>query len=161
MWSEQIEQHGFALIPGILQGNEVATLLHNLADLDHRRSRAGARHILNHPAVKAIAHDARLLAIAQGVLGESGFPFRATLFDKSPDSNWLIVWHQDTALPLREKHEVQGWGAWSVKDGIIHAHAPASALEQVLALRLHLDEGAAVIERRNNRVYQCDQCNQW
>jgi ectoine hydroxylase-related dioxygenase (phytanoyl-CoA dioxygenase family) len=30
-------------------------------------------------------------------------------------------------------------GTWSVKEGVICAHAPASALEQVLAVRVHLD----------------------
>src|SRR5262249_2437249 len=74
------------------------------------------------------------------ILGENALPFRATLFDKSPDSNWLITWHQDTALPLREKRESPGWGPWSVKEGVLYAHAPAAALSQVLALRLHPDD---------------------
>ena len=78
--------------------------------------------------------------MAQDVLGNDAIPFRATLFDKSPTSNWLVVWHQDTALPLRERREVSGWGPWSIKDGVNYAHAPATALEQVLALRLHLDD---------------------
>lgn len=34
-------------------------------------------------------------------------------------------------------------GPWSVKDGVINAHAPASALDQVLALRVHLDDSTA------------------
>ena len=67
----------------------------------------------------------------------------ATLFDKSPVSNWLVVWHQDTALPLRVRREIPGWGPWSLKDGVNYGHAPASALEQVLALRLHLDDSVA------------------
>jgi ectoine hydroxylase-related dioxygenase (phytanoyl-CoA dioxygenase family) len=53
------------------------------------------------------------------------------------------VWHQDTALPLQERRDVPGWGPWSIKDGVNYAHAPASALEQVLALRLHLDDSVA------------------
>ena len=36
-------------------------------------------------------------------------PFRATLFDKSPQANWLVVWHQDTALPLRRRLDISGW----------------------------------------------------
>ena len=67
-------------------------------------------------------------------------PFRATLFDKIPEANRLISWHQDTALPLREKVDAPGWGPWSEKEGVIYAHAPAEALQQVLALRLHLDD---------------------
>ena len=81
--------------------------------------------------------------MAQQILGGAALPFRATLFDKSPTSNWLVVWHQDTALPLYERREVPGWGPWSIKDGVNYAHAPASALEQVLALRLHLDDSIA------------------
>jgi ectoine hydroxylase-related dioxygenase (phytanoyl-CoA dioxygenase family) len=70
-------------------------------------------------------------------------PFRATLFEKSLHSNWLVVWHQDTALPLRQRQDVHGWGPWSVKEGVICAHAPALALEQVLAIRVHLDDSDA------------------
>jgi len=65
------------------------------------------------------------------------------LFDKSALANWLVVWHQDTALPLQTRRETPGWGPWSVKEGVIYAHAPASALSQILALRLHLDDSMA------------------
>jgi ectoine hydroxylase-related dioxygenase (phytanoyl-CoA dioxygenase family) len=105
-----------------------------------RRSRAGVRHLLSNPDIATLAKDSLLLSIAQSVLGTNALPFRATLFDKSPDSNWLITWHQDTALPLREKRETPGWGPWSVKEGITYAHAPAQTLEQVAALRLHPDD---------------------
>lgn len=69
--------------------------------------------------------------------------YRATLFDKSPDSNWLVVWHQDTALPRREHEPTAGWGPWSRKEGVHYAHAPAQALKEVVALRLHLDDSIA------------------
>jgi ectoine hydroxylase-related dioxygenase (phytanoyl-CoA dioxygenase family) len=67
-------------------------------------------------------------------------PYRATLFDKSLRSNWLVAWHQDTALPLRSRHDAPGWGPWSVKGGILYAHAPSFALETLIALRVHVDD---------------------
>jgi ectoine hydroxylase-related dioxygenase (phytanoyl-CoA dioxygenase family) len=70
-------------------------------------------------------------------------PFRATLFDKSAEANWLVAWHQDTALPLRQRSEKPGWGPWSVKKGVVYAHAPAEALMRVVALRIHLDDSGA------------------
>src|SRR5262252_3307518 len=103
------------------------------------RSRAGARHLMSVPAIEAAAKDERLLRIARRALGESAVPFRATLFDKSARANWLIVWHQDTTLPLRSRNESAEWGPWSMKAGILHARAPAWALSRVLALRIHLD----------------------
>jgi ectoine hydroxylase-related dioxygenase (phytanoyl-CoA dioxygenase family) len=139
-WVELIEEQGFAVIPKVLDQKEVDRLLGELGRADLPRSRAGVRHAMKLPAVAEMAGSAMLLGIAQQILGSGAFPFRATLFDKSPTANWLVVWHQDTALPLKEKREALGWGPWSVKEGVNYAHAPASALEQVLALRVHLYE---------------------
>lgn len=138
-----LNEEGFAIIPDALEGREVARLARDLARTPMRRSKAGVRHALRYPAVAELAQDLRLLNIARCILGSGTVPFRATLFDKSPHSNWLVVWHQDTALPLREKRDSPGWGPWSLKDGVIYAHAPAIALSQVLALRIHLDDSTA------------------
>ncbi|HJX94185.1 MAG TPA: phytanoyl-CoA dioxygenase family protein [Candidatus Acidoferrum sp.] len=140
---ERVLSDGFAIVPNALPEREVADLLAVLEQSELPRSRAGMRHAMRNENVAAVACDSRLAALAQEILGNSAIPFRATLFDKSPTSNWLVVWHQDTALPLRERREVPGWGPWSIKDGVNYAHAPASALEQVLALRLHLDDSVA------------------
>jgi ectoine hydroxylase-related dioxygenase (phytanoyl-CoA dioxygenase family) len=118
-------------------------LLHEINSLSPARSRAGIRHALHLGPVSEIAHDSRLLALVQEVLGMQALPFRATLFEKSPESNWLVVWHQDTALPLRSRREVHGWGPWSTKAGIQYAHAPAEALSQVLAMRVHIDDSVS------------------
>lgn len=139
-WSLQVAEQGYAIVPRVLDQEGVEQLLLALENSPSRRSRAGIRHLLHHSVVNTLANDPRLLGIAQSVLGYDALPFRATLFDKSPDSNWLITWHQDTALPLREKHEAPGWGPWSVKERVTYAHAPAPALEQVVALRFHLDD---------------------
>jgi len=143
MLQAKVEEQGFAILPAALTGSDVEQLDESLARNPLPRSRAGMRHALKHPAVLAVARDPRVLAIAQQILGSSAFPFRATLFDKSPISNWLVVWHQDTALPLRERREQPEWGPWSTKDGVVYAHAPASALSRVVALRLHLDDSTS------------------
>lgn len=135
-----MNQLGFAIAPGVIAPSEADAILRELDAAQLNRSRAGARHILRQAAVKRVATDKRVLSLAQDVLGTKALPFRATLFDKSPNSNWLVVWHQDTALPLLERRETPGWGPWSVKEGVTYAHAPANALEQVLALRIHLDD---------------------
>lgn len=138
-----LDEHGFAIISAVLDDEDISKLEQSFACAHVRRGKAGVRHALKDSAVAETAHDERLLEIARRVLGSGAVPFRATLFDKSPNSNWLVVWHQDTALPLYERHETPGWGPWSVKDGVIYAHAPATALAHVLALRIHLDDSIA------------------
>ena len=137
-----VQAHGYA-VSNVFSGAEIDAIVNELSQSKVKRSRAGARHILSLPVVRKLAEDLRLIEIARGLLGPNAIPFRATLFDKSPSSNWLVVWHQDTALPLAEKIETPGWGPWSLKENVIYAHAPTEALEQVLALRIHLDDSTA------------------
>ncbi len=138
-----MEANGYAYFPDIFSSTEISRLGAELSIASLKRSRAGARHVLSHPAVRSLANTAQLSQIARAVLGNGAVPFRATLFDKTPTSNWFVAWHQDTALPLIEKKEIVGWGPWSKKGGILYAHAPKEALEQVLALRVHLDDSTA------------------
>ena len=139
-----IETEGFAILPQVLTHQEIEQLLGEISAAAPRRSRAGVRHALGLAPVARLARQAKLIALARAVLGPAALPYRATLFDKSPKSNWLVVWHQDTALPLREHRETPGWGPWSVKEGVAYAHAPAAPLSQVLALRIHLDHSTAL-----------------
>ena len=142
MINNAIEQQGFHVIPDVLSPTEARSIISSLNQSEMRRSKAGLRHVLRHPSVATLARDPRLTGIARSVLGSGAMPFRATLFDKSPQANWLVVWHQDTALPLRRRLDISGWGSWSEKEGVIYAHAPASALKGVLAKRVHLDESS-------------------
>ena len=139
-YAENYRGRRFWSFPEVLLSHETRRLIDDLDQSPLRRSKAGVRHALRNPSVAALAREPRLLNIARQVLGAEALPFRATLFDKSPQANWLVVWHQDIALPLRNRHDMPSWGPWSVKDGAVYAHAPASVLRQVLALRIHLDD---------------------
>ena len=136
----EVAELGFSILLQSLSLRALDNLERKLVETPLPRTRAGMRHALRNPAVLEVARSTELLEIVRKILGDGAFPFKATLFDKSPVSNWLVVWHQDTALPLRERRETPEWGPWSVKDDVIYAHAPASALSQVVALRLHLDD---------------------
>jgi len=134
---------GYAIVPGCVSLPACDELIDSLSSDQVVRSRAGARHLLSHPAVAALSASDGLVRLASEWLGQRAVPFRATLFEKSTTTNWLIPWHQDTALPLCSRFNAAGWGPWSEKAGVIYAHAPASALARVIALRVHLDASNA------------------
>jgi ectoine hydroxylase-related dioxygenase (phytanoyl-CoA dioxygenase family) len=131
---------GYLIDERIFDRQDMNRVLESLTAAQIVRSKAGARHLLGVAAVRALAVDDRFLSLAAQFIGPHPIPFRATLFDKSPSSNWLITWHQDTALPLRQRANHVSWGPWSVKSGVLHAIAPAAALAGVVALRVHLDD---------------------
>ena len=121
--------HGYAIVEDVFAPADMERVLEGLSSARLDRTKAGARHMLGVRVVGDLAADPRMIAIATGFVGPGAVPFSATLFDKSPGANWLVVWHQDTALPLRERFGDAAWGPWSVKAGILYAHAPAWALE--------------------------------
>ena len=151
----RMPDEGFAIHDRVLDPAEVVRAIERLGQLGLQRmegglprrgragAKAGARHVLSLPFVGTLAEDPRLICLAEQFIGPGAIPFRATLFDKSQAANWLVVWHQDTALPLARRVERVEWGPWSTKAGILYAHAPAWALERVVALRVHLDDSTA------------------
>jgi Phytanoyl-CoA dioxygenase (PhyH) len=141
MWNDCLSSYepGYRIEETILPAEECDAIGSGILNFAMIRGRAGARHLMRVPEVARVATDGRLLSIARRELRTEPVPFRATLFEKTGKANWLVVWHQDTALPLRERCNAPGWGPWSVKADVLYAHAPAWALSQIVALRVHLD----------------------
>jgi ectoine hydroxylase-related dioxygenase (phytanoyl-CoA dioxygenase family) len=65
---------------------------------------------------------------------------RAILFDKNAAANWLVPWHQDLSIAVRERRDVPGFGPWSTKAGVVHVQPPIDVLNRMLTIRLHLDD---------------------
>jgi ectoine hydroxylase-related dioxygenase (phytanoyl-CoA dioxygenase family) len=130
---------GYWIEEDVLSTTECEALITELSKSKTRHGRAGQRHLMSNPTVAALAQSNRLCAIARQMLGDGAVPFRATLFEKAGYANWLVVWHQDTALPLTTAFNNPDWGPWSVKEDIRYAHAPTWAMSRVVALRVHLD----------------------
>jgi hypothetical protein len=77
--------------------------------------------------------------VAASALGAKARPVRAVLFDKGPDNNWNLAWHQDRTVIVRERREVAGYGPWSIKSGLQHVAPPEHILSGMVTLRVHLD----------------------
>lgn len=108
-----------------------------------RQSEAGLRlHGIEalHPL---LAHDGCIGAVAASILGASAKPVRAILFNKSPETNWSLAWHQDRTICVKDRRETQGFGPWTVKSGLIHVAPPFDLLTRMVTLRVHLDDVSA------------------
>ncbi len=133
-------KNGFAILPGILAPDRISSLVQETAILSEAQS-AGLRGLLGRSTlVRQLAVSKILNDLASTLLPAPAFPVRAILFDKTPDTNWKVPWHQDLAIAVAERREVEGFGPWSVKDGVPHAHASVWLLERMVTLRLHLDD---------------------
>ncbi len=133
---DHIDRDGFAIVPGVLNAAEIGELLSALGAI----TSAGRRGMLGLPVVAELSRSDRILPMVRRHLAAEPIPVRAIYFNKSPDTNWLVPWHQDLTLAVDARVEVPGFGPWSIKDGIPHVQPPVALLEQMLAVRLHFDD---------------------
>jgi hypothetical protein len=131
--------HGYDIISPGLKPEELSALRHEFpADSPNRRNL-----FLFSPLVESLVRRGSFSSHARQVLGPDCFAVRAIFFNKIGKVNWHVPWHQDISIPIRRRMDNPGFSAFSVKEGVLHANAPASVLEQMVILRLHLDSALA------------------
>ena len=143
MTSESLEfgSRGFLVLPLVNSEQDLRFLEDVLEPLRQDKSAAGMRNLLRLcDALRQFATTGAVFKLASELLGSAPRPVRGILFDKTPDANWYVTWHQDLSIPVIAKVETPGYGPWSVKDGVIHVQPPAHILEQMVSLRIHLDD---------------------
>jgi len=134
--NQSIEQHGFAIVPNVLTPDEVGGLTVSLGII----TGAGRRGVLTDPVISSFSRFAKILDLVRSNLGSEPRPVRALYFNKTAEANWLVAWHQDLSIAVEERKEVAGFTGWSVKDGIPHVQPPEELLENMLTVRVHLDD---------------------
>jgi len=101
----------------------------------------GHRNLMRQvPEVATLATSPKILNLLEKLVGRKPIPVRSIFFDKSPESNWLVPWHQDLTIALRTRLELPEFGPWSVKDGVPHVQPPLDILQSMVTVRLHLDD---------------------
>ena len=78
-------------------------------------------------------------SLAAAQIGMDSMPVRAILFDKSPNANWSLDWHQDRTIAVQAHRAVAGFGPQTIKAGIPHVEPPFEIIERMVTLRMHLD----------------------
>jgi hypothetical protein len=130
----QLDPDGAHRFPAAFASSEVAALQALFANLP--RDRPGAR-LGATPGLAALIGPAD--TIATSILGPAARPVRAMLFDKTPQRNWALGWHQDRTIAVCERRDAPGFTGWTVKAGIPHCVPPFDLLGRMLTLRIHLD----------------------
>ena len=141
----QLETEGFVVQESVLSEPEIDQLVDAIRKRQYgegllRQGRIFAlRNLLDLPEIKKVAESAPVRVLARAVLGNTAFAVRGILFDKIPEANWKVPWHQDVTIAVQEREEIEGFGPWSTKAGILHVQPPARVLQKMISIRLHLD----------------------
>jgi ectoine hydroxylase-related dioxygenase (phytanoyl-CoA dioxygenase family) len=129
---------GFEIVPSVLDGLQVEALRSKLKSLDIA---PGHRNLMARvPDIAQLAKSPKILNLLKSMSGKNPFPVRSIFFDKTPETNWLVPWHQDLSIAVKKRLERSGYGPWSIKDDVPHVQPPVKILESMVTIRLHLDD---------------------
>lgn len=150
-FAQTIRERGCCVVESVLSASEVNSLriavdaaVEAQPEEESVRDRGGVYAIRNLtevvPEVRQLHAHTNVTRLVADVLGTQALLVRGLFFDKTPDSNWGIFWHQDLSIAVRRREQVEGFRPWSVKAGIPHVQPPSEILDGMLTVRLHLDD---------------------
>ncbi|MFD2159224.1 phytanoyl-CoA dioxygenase family protein [Rubritalea tangerina] len=155
---EGFKVDGFAVFTKVLEAHEIERLRRECDGLAEREGKVCVRRVAEKSElVMGLAHAEKM----RQFLPADYLLVRSILFDKTADSNWPVLWHQDLTIMVRERVALAGYGPWSQKAGAEHVQPPVEVLQQMLTLRVHLDptpaeNGALRVIQGSHRLGKLD-----
>jgi Phytanoyl-CoA dioxygenase (PhyH) len=149
-----LTRDGFCLVPSAFErmecrnlADELHSVLTSCLDVAVSLRRAsgviyGARNLLTvFPPAATLWRKPPLIELLTTVLGDEFGLVRGLYFDKPPQGNWSLPWHQDLTIAVAN-HSLpsQRFRNRTTKAEVPHVEAPDEILHQMLTLRIHLDD---------------------
>lgn len=135
--TEQLESTGRVWLRGVLGADDLAILDGAFSDT----TKVGQRLAPNSTVWKILGKNGAVADTLKHVI-PNAFPTRVVSFSKTATQNWSVPWHQDRVIAVAAKCDHPDFGNWSQKEGIWHCEPPLSVLDEMLFLRIHLDDDA-------------------
>lgn len=130
------ERDGFTLVSAVLSPAECRVIAGQIENM--HCTPVGTRRLLSQDWCRSLAVKIRQHPALSSLL--SGMVVvQCTFFEKSASRNWLVAVHQDLSIPVAERIEHPALQGWSVKEGQQYVQAPVELLQQLIAVRIHLD----------------------
>lgn len=136
--TQRLVREGYLLLPGVLSVGETRACARAAAP--SATLSGGTRTMLQSAWCAALVQRLRRHPTLAPLLPAGAVAVQCTYFEKSVGRNWLVPWHQDLSVPVAGRVAHPALRGWSLKEGVLQVQPPAAVLEQLLAVRLHLDD---------------------
>lgn len=134
-------KYGFCIAKNFMSPEWGYRILHDIKQTNLNIDVTGIRHIDKKlKSVSTYIASAEFSENAKSYLTPHHKLVRTILFNKTPDTNWYVTWHQDRTVSVLEKFNHPEWKNWSLKEGVLHVQPPLAVLENMVTFRIHLDD---------------------
>lgn len=144
-----VDEKGFAIVDAVYTLEEVNAIINEInqqvttSKSTFRRTKdlfAIRQFLKEIPSIESKIFNEDLKIILRALLGDTYFVVKSIYFDKPETSNWFVAYHQDLTISVNQKEDVNGFSNWTVKQNQFSVQPPVNYLEQIITLRIHLDD---------------------
>jgi ectoine hydroxylase-related dioxygenase (phytanoyl-CoA dioxygenase family) len=134
------ERSGFEVKKNLIPVSILEEVVSDLSLANSSIPTYGIRHAdSKYSSIKKVASHPNIIQYAKTVLKVKPQIVRVIFFDKTPNKNWLVSWHQDKTIAVSKRFSCNGWNNWSIKEGVHHVQPPIEVLNSMVTFRIHLD----------------------
>lgn len=134
---------GFTILNHVFGKKEVNIMknsLHHYLKEHPQEEPHAIRNLLDKiPLLSTLIFNSNLKSILRRI-DKSFFLTKAIYFDKSPEANWYVTWHQDMTINVKTKIETEGFSGWTKKEHGYSVVPPEEVLLNTVTVRIHLDD---------------------
>lgn len=94
------------------------------------------------PNIKNIIEDTFIKRIILN-LGKNNKLVQSFFFDKIPEADFRVPFHQDITMSFQKKKNIKGYSNWKIIAGVPQVCPPLEILKKLISVRIHLDESNA------------------
>lgn len=135
--NQHCQQQGYVILPQIFSTQTCDHLGSHLRGI--AETRPGSRRLLMYNWCRELAKKLKSHPVVSPLLGPNPVISQCTYFDKSWDQNWLVALHQDVSIAVQPNAAAARCGVVD-KEGMAFVQPPVDILEQLVALRVYLDD---------------------
>ena len=133
----EFKERGFTVVANLIDDDSCSEIASRIEA--RNQTGAGSRRLLDEPWCADLATQLRHSSELRAFLPLDAIATQCTLFEKSHQHNWLVALHQDLSIPVAERVNSAACSGWSEKEGSLYVQPPTPLLEQLVAVRLHID----------------------
>lgn len=138
--TEQLEQDGFVTIPKIYNKSEVENIIKFIEANQTEKVFGEREYLIKYPKLVDAIFTPNLREILDDFFTQAYAIIKSIYFDKPPNANWVVNWHQDLTINLDTKSNIIGFpNARKLKERIV-LRPNIKVLENIVTVRIHLDD---------------------
>lgn len=135
-----LNKNGFEVLNDLYSSEEIDEILLLLSSEKFENKFGVREFLLNNPEIREKVFTENLKKLINLISPNCRKSIKSIYFDKPPNANWIVNWHQDLTINLTSKKEIENFINWRVKQERVVVQPNLEMLESIFTIRIHLDD---------------------